>query len=78
MLLKWYTFVGAFLYRLHVPNAFGERAGLGRYKPCLSSGCAGSYHFGRGGSIDGGQELEPAEVGLSLLSGCHFLIKGKT
>lgn len=62
MLLKWYTFVGAFLYRLHVPNAFGERAGLevdaSRVFP---QDVLAATILVEGGSIDGGQELEPAE-----------------
>ena len=28
VVLKWCSYVGAFIYRLHVPNAFGERAGF--------------------------------------------------
>lgn len=50
-----------------------------RCKPCLSSGCAGSYHFGRGW-IQRWRARAGAswEVGLTLLSGCHCLIRGNT
>lgn len=61
MLLKWYTYVRAFLYKLHVPNAFGGRAGLEVDASCVfPQDVQAATTLVEGGSRDGGQELEPA------------------
>lgn len=47
-------YVGVSLYRLHVPNTFGRRAGFDvDAKSGLSSGCTGSYHLDEGMHGDG-------------------------
>lgn len=62
MLLKWYTYVGAFLYRIQVPNAFGGRAGLEvDASHAFPQDVLAATILVEGGSRDGGQELEPAE-----------------
>lgn len=51
---KWCPYVGVSLYRLHVPSAFGRRAGFDMdAKSGLSSGCTGSYHLDEGMHGDG-------------------------
>ena len=61
MLLKWYTYVGAFRCRLHVPNAFGGKARLEVDASCIfPQDVLAATTFVKGGSRDGGQELEPA------------------
>ena len=46
---KWCPYVGVSLYRLHVPNAFGRRAGFDMdAKSGLSLGCARASTLMRG------------------------------
>ena len=53
MALKWCSYVGGSLYRLHVPNAFGGRTGFFLYLlvSCFLRVCG--HHLGRQSAGDG-------------------------
>ena len=56
------SYLGVSLYRLHVPSAFGRRAGFDMdAKSGLSSGCASSYHLDEGMHGDGMQHNQSSE-----------------
>lgn len=59
------------------PGPFVGELGLMWMQPRLSSGCAGSCHFGKGARLEMEKlELELA-VSTSLLSGCHRPVRGR-